>query len=69
VLHSTVEQEKVDLVVLCAHGYSGETRWPYGTTAVNFIGYGTTPLLIVQDLSPEQVERTGEGVVSERKGH
>jgi nucleotide-binding universal stress UspA family protein len=69
-LHELAEREKVDLVVLSAHGYSGGTRWPYGSMVINFIGYGTTPLLIVQDLSPDEVERTkAEVVARERKGH
>lgn len=70
ILHDLVEEENVDLVVLSAHGYSGGTRWPYGSMAVNFIGYGTTPLLIMQDLSPDEVERTrAEMLARERKGH
>jgi nucleotide-binding universal stress UspA family protein len=69
-LHDLVEQESADLVVLSAHGYSGGTKWPYGSMVVNFIGYGTTPLLIVQDLSPDEVDRTkAEMSVRERKGH
>jgi nucleotide-binding universal stress UspA family protein len=69
-LHDLVDQAKVDLVVLSAHGHSGGTKWPYGSLVVNFVGYGTTPLLIVQDLSPEEVERTrAEILARERKGH
>lgn len=69
-LHDFVEQEGVDLVVLSAHGYSGGTKWPYGSLVTNFIGYGTTPLLIVQDLSPEEIGRTiAEMSARERKGH
>ena len=69
-LHRLVEQENVDLVVLSAHGCSGRTEWPYGSLVVNFIAYGTTPLLIVQDLSPDEVERTqAEMVTREHKGH
>jgi nucleotide-binding universal stress UspA family protein len=69
-LHDLVEQANVDLVVLSAHGYSGGTKWPYGSLVTNFIGYGTTPLLIVQDLSPEEVMRTkAEMSIRERKGH
>jgi nucleotide-binding universal stress UspA family protein len=69
-LHDLVEQADVDLVVLSAHGHSGGTKWPYGSVVVNFIGYGTTPLLIVQDLSPEEIERTkAEMATRERKGH
>jgi nucleotide-binding universal stress UspA family protein len=69
-LHNMVEAEGIDLVVLCAHGHSGGTRWPYGSLVANFIGFGTTPLLIVQDLSPEEVSRTiAEISAKERKGH
>ena len=49
-LHSVVDQEKPDLVVISAHGYSGSAQRPYGSLALNFIAYGTTPLLIIQDM-------------------
>jgi nucleotide-binding universal stress UspA family protein len=69
-LHDLVDQEEVDLVALSAHGYTGGIRWPYGSTALNFIANGTTPLLIVQDLSPHELEKTQpEMAVKEAKGH
>ncbi len=69
-LHELVSQENIDLVVLGAHGYSGGTQWPYGSVALNFIAYGTTPLLIVQDLSQDEAERTqAEMAAREHKGH
>lgn len=69
-LHELVEQENIDLVMLSAHGHSGKTKWPYGSVAISFIAYGTTPLLIMQDLSPEEVEPTqAEVAARERKGH
>lgn len=49
-LHKVAEQERVDLVALSAHGYSGNHHWPYGSLVNNFIMYGKAPLLIVQDL-------------------
>jgi nucleotide-binding universal stress UspA family protein len=69
-LHDLVDQGEIDLVALSAHGYTGETRWPYGSTALNFIANGTTPLLIVQDLSPHELEKTrAERAKQEAKGH
>ncbi|MCK4449342.1 MAG: universal stress protein [Anaerolineae bacterium] len=69
-LHRLVKQENVDLVVLSAHGCSGRTEWPYGSLVVNFIAYGSTPLLIVQDLSVDEIEPTqAEMATRERKGH
>jgi nucleotide-binding universal stress UspA family protein len=69
-LHDLAEEQNVDLVALSAHGWSGRAKWPYGSVALSFIAYGTTPLLIVQDISREQAETTkAEEAVQERKGH
>jgi nucleotide-binding universal stress UspA family protein len=69
-LHELVAQENVDLVMLGAHGYSSGTRWPYGSMVLNFVAYGTTPLMIVQDLSPDEIERTqAEMAAREHKGY
>lgn len=69
-LHELVDEENVDLVALSAHGYTSGTKWPYGSMALNFIAYGSTPLLIVQDLSPDELEETqAEIFVGESKGH
>ncbi len=69
-LHEVVRQEKADLVILSAHGYSGRAKWPYGCVATNFIEYGFTPLLVIQDLPPGAVEPTeAETVARERAGH
>ena len=69
-LHELAEKDRIDLVVMCAHGQAGRTRWPYGSVAISFIAYGTTPLLIVQDLPADQIELTeAELAAQERKGH
>jgi nucleotide-binding universal stress UspA family protein len=69
-LHDLVEQEGVDLVALSAHGYTGTTRRPYGSIALNFIAYGTTPLLVMQDMSSKELEQTqAEMAAKESKGH
>jgi nucleotide-binding universal stress UspA family protein len=57
-LHDLVKKAEVDLVVLNAHGGSGEANRPYGSIVTNFIDYGATPLLIFQDLSPAEIEPT-----------
>lgn len=69
-LHEMVDEENVDLVVLSAHGFSGKTKWPFGSITTSFIEYGTTPLLIVQDLKPEEVEPSeAERAAEESQGH
>ncbi|HEX6386547.1 MAG TPA: universal stress protein [Anaerolineae bacterium] len=55
-LHELVEQHDIDLVMLSAHGYSVEVQQPYGGLAPNFVAYGSTPLLIKQDLLPQQMK-------------
>lgn len=69
-LHNLIEAEAVDLLIMSAHGYSGRSKWPYGSITTSFIEYGSVPLLIVQDLKPEEVELTkAEKSVTEDKGH
>jgi nucleotide-binding universal stress UspA family protein len=69
-LHNLVELEGVDLVVLSAHGHSGNPKWPYGSVTLSFIVYGTTPLLIVQDLYRAEVQKTAaEMFATQEQGH
>jgi nucleotide-binding universal stress UspA family protein len=69
-LHELVDEEHVDVVVLSAHGQGGEPRWPYGSVALSFIAYGTTPLLVVQDMPAETLERSEAEVATiEKQGH
>ncbi len=69
-MHDIVDRENIDLVLMSAHGYSGENRWPYGKFALNFIVYGTTPLFIVQDLSRDELEKSiAEKYAEQTKGH
>lgn len=69
-LHNIIDRENIDLVLLSAHGYSGENRWPYGKIALNFIAYGTTPLIIIQDLEEDEIGKTlAEQYAEQSKGH
>jgi len=69
-LHDMVEQQDADLVMLVAHGHSSDARWPYGGIATSFIAYGATSLMIMQDLSAEEIGRTmAEIAARESKGH
>lgn len=69
-LAELVIQEKVELVVMSAHGYSGEAMWPYGNVVEKFIHYGSTPLLIYQDFKPDEFKQTqAEEILTQLKGH
>lgn len=70
ILHDMVEEINTDLVLLVAHGHSGERRWPYGSVTSSFIAYGNTPLIIMQDLSEDEIQHThAELAVKAGKGH
>lgn len=49
-VQNLVQQEQIDLLILSAHGYSGDVRWAFGSTTFRLITGGTTPVLMVQDL-------------------
>lgn len=61
-LHDLIEQEKVDLLILSAHGHSGGSQRPFGNVATNFITYGLVPLLIVQDMPSPKTGLSSQGV-------
>ena len=57
-LRDLAEQESADLVILSAHGGSGGYKRLYGSVALSFITYCTTPMLILQDLNPAVIMPT-----------
>ncbi len=70
VLHDMAEESNADLVLLAAHGSTGEQRWPYGSVTTSFIAYGNTSLMIMQDLADGATHQTrAEMAVTESQGH
>lgn len=70
ILHDMAEEVTADLVIMAAHGHSGGRRWPYGSVTTSFIAYGHTSLMIMQDLSGDEIQQThAELAVKEGKGH
>ncbi len=57
-LRELAEQEGADLVILSAHGGSGGYQRLYGSVTLSFITYGSTPMLILQDLNPAIIKPT-----------
>jgi nucleotide-binding universal stress UspA family protein len=69
-LHDMVEELHADLIMLVAHGETGERRWPYGSITTSLIAHGNVPLMIIQDLNEQDVIPTpAEQAISESKGH
>ena len=70
VLHDMAEESNADLVLLAAHGETGERRWPFGSVTTSFIAYGNTSLFILQDLPDSELHPTrAEMAIRESKGH
>ncbi len=67
-IQELADQEDIDLVVLCAHGYSGQVNWPYGTVTRNYMEHGSKPVLVVQDVRRSQVRPTAAEVAAEKSG-
>jgi nucleotide-binding universal stress UspA family protein len=67
-LHQIADENNVDLTILSAHGYSGDTRWPFGSVGLGFIVYGSTPLLILQDLPTNRIEPTRAEIAARETG-
>jgi nucleotide-binding universal stress UspA family protein len=67
-IQELADQEDIDMVVLCAHGHSGQVSWPYGTITRNYIEHGTKPVLVVQDIPLSQVRPTAAEIASEESG-
>jgi nucleotide-binding universal stress UspA family protein len=69
-LHDVAEESNADLVLLAAHGETGEQRWPYGSVTTSFIAYSNISLLIMQDLPATEIHPTSaEMATRERMGH
>lgn len=62
------QEEDIDLVVLCAHGYTGQVAWPYGSVARNYLDHGTKPVLIIQDVPRSRVKPTAAEIAAEKSG-
>ncbi len=67
-IHEIADQENVDLVILCAHGQTGGTHWPYGSVARNFIDHANKNVLIIQDIPFSQFRPTQAELAAQQQG-
>lgn len=68
-VYDMVEETNADLVMIAAHGQSGDRRWPYGSIASSLIAYGSSPIMIMQDLSENEIPNTpAERAIREGRG-
>lgn len=62
------QDDLIDMVVLCAHGYTGRSTWPYGTVARNYLEHGTKTVLVIQDLPRSKVQPSAAELACEKSG-
>lgn len=67
-LSEIIKEEKIDLVVLCAHGNTGNSDCPYGSISRSLQEDGTTPVLVIQDVPRSQVVPTAAEIAAEKTG-
>jgi nucleotide-binding universal stress UspA family protein len=67
-LQELANQENIDLVLMSAHGYTGQFSNPYGSVTRNAMENGTKPILVIQDVPLSQVKPTAAAVAAEKSG-
>jgi nucleotide-binding universal stress UspA family protein len=67
-IQDLASQEDVDLILMSAHGYTGQFTQPYGSVTRNYIDNGTKSILVIQDVPRSQVRLTVAAVAAEKSG-
>jgi nucleotide-binding universal stress UspA family protein len=60
------DEENIDLLILCAHGHTGDFNRPFGMVAHSCIIYGTQPVLVLQDQPPSHIKISAAEQVSKQ---
>ncbi len=56
-LERMIRDERIDLVVMSAHGYSGRTDWPCGSVTEHAVTHATTPVFVIRERSKHRARR------------
>jgi nucleotide-binding universal stress UspA family protein len=67
-IQDLANQEAVDLILMSAHGYTGQSTHPYGTVTRSSMEYGTKSILVIQDVPRSRVVPTFAAVAAEKSG-
>ena len=67
-IHELAEQKDIDLVLMSAHGSSGQFTAPYGSVTFNYIEHGTRPVLVIQDVPLSLIRPTPAQKAAEKAG-
>jgi nucleotide-binding universal stress UspA family protein len=67
-IQELASQEAIDLILMSAHGYTGQSTHPYGNVTRNSMEYGTKSILVIQDVPRSQVLPTAAAVAAQKSG-
>jgi nucleotide-binding universal stress UspA family protein len=63
------DEADVDLVMVCAHGRTGDAGERYGSVAARLLEESGRPLIVFQDLGAEREPTPAEEAARSRQGH
>ena len=67
-IQELAEKEKIDLILMNAHGYGEQFNYPYGSIVRHTIEHGNVPILIIQDIPLSQVKPTQAEIAVKKYG-
>jgi nucleotide-binding universal stress UspA family protein len=68
-IRTMADEADVDLVMVSAHGRTGDARERYGGVAARLFEETSRPLIVLQDLGPEREPTPAEEAARSRPGH
>ena len=68
-IRAMADEADVDLVMVCAHGRTGDARERYGSVAARLLEESGRPLIVFQDLGTGREATPAEEAARSRQGH
>jgi len=68
-IRAMADEADVDLVMMSAHGRTGDVRDRYGSVAARLIGESNRPIIVLQDLAARHEATPAEEATRNRPGH
>lgn len=65
-LQGLVEEENIDMIIMSAHGYTGQHHYPYGSVAREMLEFGARPILIIQDIPLSRVQLSDSEIIAQK---
>ena len=65
-LQKLVKEEDIDLIIIAAHGYTGQHYYPYGSVTRDMLDFGAKPILIIQDVPLSHVQPSNSEIAAQR---